>query len=393
MKIIVITPNYPPTICGVGDHSFHLVQSLLKQGIAVDVICSATQTAAQSRGETIYPVLKRWDTEGVQLVQKLIADIQPDWVIVQMIAYGYEKRGLPFNVLSFYAHLKQAHIKVLTVFHEVRIRPEGDIRKWVVGRLQTYIARQMAKMSTKIVTSIDFYADILRGGQKDLPINIIPIGSGIAPVPVSEAAKQLLKRRHNIPINAPVIVTFGNRNIEIYLKAFDQLAQDYPNFIWLLCGKTGASVAVIKSRSYIRHTGEMSASDIYQALSLGDAAFLPEPVNQKMEGGSSNKSTALACVLSLGIPVVGVKGDMNNTLLKHENNILLVDIHQPNTLYESLKYCLSTEGAKKMGQEAKELYQTALSWNVLSKQFLTLMDIEPNNQHKPLLKEVESSNK
>jgi glycosyltransferase involved in cell wall biosynthesis len=265
---------------------------------------------------------------------------------------------------------------VLTVFHEVRVRPGNKLSTRFISAVETYIARKLTLKSKKVVTSIDFYVDLLRGGRKDLPINIVPIGSGIEPIETSPAVKRVLRKRFDIPLSVPVIVTFGNRNIEIYLEAFDKLAQDVPDFVWLLCGKTSTPPSVLKSRAYIRHTGEMSATDIYQALSLGDVAFLPEPVSPKIKGGSSNKSTALACGFSLGIPVIGIKGDMNNSLLKHDENILLVDIYQPDDLYKSLKKGLDTEESRqRLGQGAADLYNTALAWDVVGKQYLTLMDI------------------
>ena len=140
---------------------------------------------------------------------------------------------------------------------------------------------------------------------------------------------------------------------------------------------------VLESRSYLRNTGKMSAEDIYYALNLGDIAFLPEPVNAQFEGGSSNKSTALACVFSLGVPIVGIKGDMNNVLLKDNENILLANLNEPDSLYKALKNALNTEGSSDvgfglsdLGRNAYTTYQNALSWEVIGQQFLGLMNIQ-----------------
>ncbi len=376
MTVALITPNYPPTICGVGDHTLQLVQALLKAGVETHVICSANQQPEPVVQPKIYPIIEEWNKKGFKTTLEKLETLQPDWVIVQYVPHGFNPKGLPFAILGFYEALSKKKYSVLTVFHEVRVRPGNKLSTRFISAVETYIARQLTLKSKKVATSIDFYVDLLRGGRKDLPINIVPIGSGIEPIETSPAVKRVLRKRFDIPLSVPVIVTFGNRNIEIYLDAFDKLAQDVPDFVWLLCGKTSTSPSVLKSRAYIRHTGEMSATDIYQALSLGDVAFLPEPVSPKMEGGSSNKSTALACGFSLGIPIIGIKGDMNNSLLKHDENILLVDIYQPDDLYKSLKKGLDTEGSRqRLGQGAADLYNTALAWDVVGKQYLTLMDI------------------
>ncbi len=374
MTVAIINPHYPPTICGVGDHTYHIVQTLLEAGIETYLICSANQQPEPVEQPHIYPIIDKWNRQGFQTALDKLATIKPDWVLVQYVPHGYHPKGLPFAILGFYKTLTRRNYQILTIFHEVCVRSGHKLSTRFISAAEVYIARKLTKQSTKIATSIDFYADILRGPQKKLNINIVPIGSGITPIYTPLEVKKALRIQYNIPEKSTIIVTFGNRDVDVYLPDFDKLATEFPNFIWLLCGKNSTSADVIRSRSYIRHTGEMSAANIYQALTLGNIAFLPEPVNAQMEGGSSNKSTALACVFSLGIPVIGVKGDMNNALLRDKENILLPNINEPDALYESLKYCLDTEGSsEKLGRGATDLYETHLSWNVVGKQYLKLM--------------------
>lgn len=384
MKVAIIVPNYPPTICGVGDYTYHKIQELLKAGLEVHVICSADQKPAVVEQPFIYPMIETWNKRGFQAVLDKLATIQPDWVIVEYVPHGFEPHGLPIAVLGFYRALTNRKYQILTVFHEVRVRPGNKLSSRFISAVETYLARKIVQHSTKVVTSIDFYADLLRGphaknqlSKINEKINVVPIGTGIMPIETDEKVDEIFKKRFNIPSNVPIIVTFGNRNVEEYLTAFDKLNKDIPDFIWLLCGKTSTAKDVLDSRSYLRNTGKMSAEDIYHALNLGNIAFLPEPVNTAMEGGSSNKSTALACVFSLGIPIVGIKGDMNNALLKDNDTILLPNLNEPDALYHALKTALNTEGSTsaRLGRNAYELYETALSWQVIGKQFLTLMNV------------------
>ncbi len=378
MKIVIIVPNYPPTICGVGDYTYHKIQEFLKSGIEVHVICSADQKPELAAQPLIYPTIKVWDSKGFKAVLNKLNDIKPDWVIVEYVPHGFEPHGLPIAVLGFYKGLTRRKYNILTVFHEVRVRPGTKLSSRFISAIETYLARKIVQYSTKVVTSIDFYADLLRGPQRLSKINVIPIGTGIMPIKTNARIAENFKKRFNIPANAPVIVTFGNRNVTEYLTAFDKLNQDIPNFIWLLCGKTSTPTDVLESRAYLRNTGKMSAEDIYHALSLGNIAFLPEPVNAQFEGGSSNKSTALACVFSLGVPIIGIKGDMNNVLLKDNENILLANLNESDSLYKALKNALNTEGvvSEQLGRNAHAIYQNALSWEVIGQQFLSLMDVQ-----------------
>lgn len=377
MKIAIIVPNYPPTICGVGDYTHHKIQEFLKAGIEVHVICSADQKPEPVAKPFIYPMIEVWNAKGFKAVLDKLDGIKPDWVIVAYVPHGFEPHGLPIAVLGFYKKMSNEGYKILTVFHEVRVRPGNKLSSRFISAVETYLARKIVEYSTKAVTSIDFYANLLRGLQNDSKVHVIPIGTGIMPIETNATIAESFRKRFNIPSNAPVIVTFGNRNVTEYLGAFDKLVEDMPNFIWLLCGKTSTPTDVLESRPYLRNTGKLSAEDIYHALSLGNIAFLPEPVNAKMEGGSSNKSTALACVFSLGVPIVGIKGDMNNALLKDNDNILLTNLNETDALYNSLKNALNTEGScEQLGRNAYALYETALAWDVIGRQFLALMNVQ-----------------
>jgi glycosyltransferase involved in cell wall biosynthesis len=372
MKIVFITANYPPTICGIGDHTFHLVQAMMKKGHDVHVICKANPKETMPIEGNICPVVKQWNIEGVNIVTKIIGDIKPNWVIVQYEPYGFQLKGLPFFMLFLYKKIKAIDIPILTVFHEIRIRPERDIRKKIVSFLQTKIANWLAKMSEKVVTSIDFYAHILHRWESKL--TVIPIGSNILPIEINDFDKQTLKQKYGIKADTFVICTFGNRDVSTHLAAFDMLKKDYPNLVWLIAGKTKTPSVFLEKTSYIRYVGEMLAPDIYRHLSLGDVFFMPDEINEKGEGGTSNKSGSLACACALGIPIVATKGDLNNQLLIDNDNILLVDIHDSERLYKAFKTCLEDENSRLvLGKNARKLYNQSLKWDNQAQVFLNLM--------------------
>lgn len=373
LKIVFLTRNYPPTICGVGDHTAHLSQEMTKHGAEVHIICSADQKVLQQADLHVHPIVKTWNREGKQTIMQCIQSIQPDWFIVQYVPHAYHPKGLPFFLVSLYRAVAKQGVSILTVFHEVKIRPEHALKTQIISFLQGYIAEKLANLSTKLVTSIDFYDDNLKRIPRQKKA-IVPIASNILPIGVNATLKQNLKERYHINAGAKVICTFGDRNVKAYLPVFDRLIEDYPNLIWLLCGKNSTPSVILKSRSYIRYVGEMSAADIYQHLSLGDVFFMPDPVTEEGQGGACNKSGSLACAMSLGIPLVGSKGDMNNQLLINGQNILLTDIRDSTAVYESLKSCLDSEVlSAQLGKNAHQFYQQHLTWAVTAEQFLKLM--------------------
>ena len=373
MKVVFLTRNYPPTICGVGDHTYHLATEMLSKGIKTHVICSADQIV-QSNDINVYPIVKEWNTEGVGLVVDVLKKIQPHWLIVQYVPHAYHPKGLPFALLSLYRAVSQLNVSILTVFHEVKIRPERAIKTRLISFLQGQLAYKLSNRSSKVVTSIDFYDNNLKKLSADKK-TIIPIASNILPIEVSLDVKQNLKEKYKISPDAKVICTFGDRNVSDYVPAFDRLLEDYPNLVWLICGKNKTPSVIWRSRSYFRYVGAMPTEQIYQHLSLGDVFFMPDFVSEEGQGGTCNKSGSLACAMSLGIPIVGSKGDMNNKLLIDGYNILLTDIRNPLAVYDALKLCLETQGlSASLGHNARQFYEQSLTWTASAEHFLALMD-------------------
>ena len=372
MKIIFLTHNYVPTICGIGDYTYHLANEMVKRGAEVSIICFSDQNPVEENNIKVYPKIKKWNYTGVQETLKLIKSIQPDWLMVQYVPHGFQRKGLPFASVLFYRALSKINVSVLTFFHEVKIRPEHALKTKILSYIQTQIADRISKRSLRIVTSIDYYKNYLAKSAKT--ISVIPIGTNILPIELTNDAKNNLKEKYQINGDTKVICTFGNRDVSNYLKAFDELSIEHPNFIWLICGKNSTPLETLKSKSYIRYAGKMSSEDVYKHLLLGDVFFMPDDINSDGQGGTSNKSTALACALSLGIPVVGTKGDMNNDLLKDGDNILLPDIRNKEDLFGALKSCFdSPEFASKLGKNARHLYENNLRWEVISDQYLAIM--------------------
>ncbi len=349
---------------------------MIKRGAEVSIICFDDQTPIEENEIKVYPIIKKWNYAGVQLTLKLIKSIQPDWLMVQYVPHGFQRKGLPFASILFYRSLaKEVYylgVSVLTFFHEVKIRPEHALKTKIASFIQKQIADKISRRSALNVTSIDYYKNYLSSSVDR--VSVIPIGTNILPIELPSDTKLKLKSKYQINAQTKVICTFGNRDVTNYLKAFDALAIEYPNFLWLICGKNATPFKTLESKPYIRYAGKMSSDNVYQHLLLGDVFFMPDDINSDGEGGTSNKSTALACALSLGIPVVGTKGDMNNDLLKDGNNILLPDIRNTKELFDALKSCFDSPAlASKLGRNARDLYEKNLRWEVIANQYMAIM--------------------
>ncbi len=372
MKIVFLTRNYIPTICGVGDHTHLLSKEMIKVGHAISVICFDDQEPLEELGITVYPIIQKWDRVGVKKVLKVIREISPDWVINQYVPHGFQRQGLPINFISLYAALSKLKIPILTIFHEVKIRSGKNIKTTTQSFIQKIIAENLTRTSKHVVTSIELYKNYLLKYKHK--VSVIPIPSNILPVEVSDLEKNKLKLMYNINNTDKIICTFGDRNISIYIPLFDELVRLFPDLIWLICGKNATPINILESRSYFRHSGKLPAEKIYQHLSLADIIFTPDEIKENGEGGTSNKSGALACALSLGIPIIGTKGDANSALLINQENIILSH-YQKEHLLQAFESCLKDANFSIwLGKNALKLYNKNLTWETISNRFLEILN-------------------
>ena len=101
--------------------------------------------------------------------------------------------------------------------------------------------------------------------------------------------------------------------------------------------------------------------------------FLPDPVDNRGEGGTSNKSTSLATALALGRPVVGIRGDMNNALLKQTPGVFLEHPAEPDAIAERL-VAVATEAPKRALQvEIRTFFERELSWPVTYRRYVAVI--------------------
>jgi len=78
----MVTGSYPPDTCGVGDFTAHLVETLLAQGIGVEVVSN-----------------ENWGLNNAFCIKKRITSLNPDIVHIQYPTIGYET-GLAPQLLS-----------------------------------------------------------------------------------------------------------------------------------------------------------------------------------------------------------------------------------------------------------------------------------------------------
>jgi len=370
MSIAFLTNHFPPAVDGVGDYTFFLAAELARQGHAVHVVCREQPEIMAPENVTVHTVVAYWQVDSDALVPDLLWKIRPDWLLLQYVPYGFHPLGLPFFLPRILRRLRQANVHTGVMFHEVHIRTRG-LKGWIIGNLQRYIARQLCHHADTVVTSNEFYKQMLSGLHRD--IRVIPVGANMVVEPLSDTARVQLREKY-LPKASFVVATFGNRNISELKQAVGRLREAGVGL--LVCGATPPLAPPPKERGggEVAHTGYLSPVELSSCLQCADLFVLPDPVTPDGEGGTSLKSGSLAAAFAAGLPVVGVRGDMSREPLRHGENIWLTENGDAENLREAIwKLYADVVLREKLRANGAALYEEHLRWEIIARQFLNTM--------------------
>lgn len=382
MRVAILTNRLPPTLDGVGDYSNHLANELQRNGHDVSVICkreSAIQQAVKN-GRFDVPVsatIPEWNWLAIRPLLQFFAYHKPEWLLVQYVPNSFQRWAMPIWLPILLWLAKRKGIRISITFHEVYIRlAYWPVKYWFVAIVQRLVCSMLTRLATVLITSIDIYADMLNR-HTDKPIHLIPIPSNILPIPVTNAELMQLRQTRIAPNAEPVLCTFGLRNQDMILRVLDKIVNTHPTVRLLICGRLNlATTQTIYNRlkDRILVTGFMNAPDVYRHLRASDVFILPDLVNKFGQGGTCNKSTALAAALAAGLPVVGTKGDMNNALLQRTPGLSLHHCQSESSIAESLLKQISNTDNPTLRAEIMAFSEANLNWRVVALKQLKIFD-------------------
>jgi glycosyltransferase involved in cell wall biosynthesis len=123
IRIIMVSPEYPPINGGVGRYAYNLVQELKRQGLEVYVACD-------NRGKGDFAGLSPNNIHNSKILLDLVDKIKPDIVHIQYEPglYGLELHSLRPNSIHTTIDLfyNKCKTPIVTTFHS-----EYDFRQWM----------------------------------------------------------------------------------------------------------------------------------------------------------------------------------------------------------------------------------------------------------------------
>lgn len=158
--ILMIAPQYPPAINGLGDYAARLGEGLAEAGYPVhyagleqtDVVTVQPYTALQPNG-----------THLLQIVRKQSIDI----IVLNYSGYGYQRKGIPVWLVQAMQLVEAAGCRVIVFFHELYASgPPWTSAFWLHGQ-QKKIFRQLYQLAAVSFCSNRVVAGLIQKATPD----------------------------------------------------------------------------------------------------------------------------------------------------------------------------------------------------------------------------------
>lgn len=371
MRVLHVSPSFPPLRCGIADYVAHTARQLADVGILVDVITSNDPDIRRSSNGSVtsrvcvLPVIEHWDWRMWSPLVRAIRRINPDVVHVhyQQLLYDTDPAILllPLILRSF----GRRH-PVVTTMHDVAFPARVQRSRVARNLLMDGLLRGSSHL---LVGNADNKRYVERRHLKT-PVEVLPVFSSIPVVPLPPGGRDAMLRQLAIPPQAQMVVYFGlirrGKGIEHLLSVIAALHRNDRDAHLLLIGDTG-SIDAEDSANYQRYlrdqqtrlaidefvhwTGHSSESAVSHYLQCADVVVLP------FEEGASTSRTSLMAALEHGAPLVTTQSPLTPSNFRQGENVMLVPAPaEPASLLASVAAVLSDAALRRrLAAGAREL--------------------------------------
>jgi hypothetical protein len=214
--LLQIVPRVPGGIDGVGDYALTIAKKLREKfGCNTVFATFKTSSAENAAGFEVLSLDGLLDD----------ADRKYDHVLLHYVNYGFQKRGIPFRLLSILRALgRRHHLKLVTIFHELYASGSPWTSAFWLQPLQIHLAKSVGRLSDACIVSSDNFRSELKRMVPDAHLELHPVPSGLGEPSLSP--NQITDRDPH-----QWAVWGGTALVERSLRSFRQLLPRIPDSI------------------------------------------------------------------------------------------------------------------------------------------------------------------
>jgi len=374
LRILILTRNFPPRLCGVGDYACRMAEVLSAAGDFVGVL---TEPVGAMRnvpfGLSELP-LRGW--RDLKPVLREIAAAAPDRVQLEYSGYAWGRWGVAWWLNALLFALRRRKIPVHIGLHETAIRMRQHPLQIPVALAQwAHIALMMAAAETvelNMPSRVKLLGRVFPWWRAKLRYR--PNSSTIPVVATDEADRVALRRERGVASGEAVVATFGMfhtaKHYEALIGAVARLAGTRKVKLWML-GDVAMAVPEYVARlkrmareggieEQVWWPGRLEAADVSRALQAANVFVLPQP------DGHLTRSSAFMAAAAHGLPVVAVRNpaERDQVEFTHGENVWLVERSAPEEIAAAVAALLADPAAAgRMGGALRRLYAERFDWS------------------------------
>lgn len=344
MKILFVTGKFPPTPCGIGDHTFRLAIALQGLGHQPYVFTTAlAEPALEMMGIPVFRKAAQWDFQTARQLLSCILENDISLVHLQYHATLFGPRPI---IPRLPAWLKTSAgtrgIRIVVTMHELA----GPAIPGLPRLLRLAWLFPMLRAADAVIATNERDERLLRRALTGNPrkLHRIPLAPNLDVAPASPLDRSRIRSRLGMNPKELLIVRFGfihnfcGSLIPDLLKALKGArARGLQAKLLFVGAEEPAAGAALQQMartlglvSDIHRTGYGPPAEISAALQAADFAV------QLYPEGASDRRSALLTVLAHGLPVISTEGKGLSPAFRHGENLLLVPTGNSRRLTEAL---------------------------------------------------------
>jgi hypothetical protein len=169
--LLQIVPRVPGGLDGVGDYALTIAEKLRTKFRCTTFFATfKTSSAENAAGFEVLPLDGLLDD----------ASRKCDHILLHYVNYGFQKRGVPFRLLSILHELRRRHHgKLVTIFHELYASGLPWTSAFWLQPLQIHLAKSVGRLSDACVASSDNFRRELQRMVPNAYVELHPVPSGL----------------------------------------------------------------------------------------------------------------------------------------------------------------------------------------------------------------------
>jgi len=374
LRIVIVSPNFFPRTCGVGDNSLRLGAELHRRGHDVTIMSwNPAETHPEAPHVRVVGVDGATPVVVAHRLADAIAAIKPTNVIFGFTAQMWGGWRFASPASPWLAHrARRSGARVSLVVHEPFFSWSARPDLIVASALQRFqLAATIAASDDCFVTTesrVSLLAPLCRMVGRPAP-QVFRIGANALPVP------------NRADPDRPKIGLFSTaaagKRLDVLLDAFEIVAPKVPSAELVFIGDLGPpdrpSVRSLLDRiqrhpaaNRIRVTGKLPLTGVAQGIAELAAFLFP------MDTGANTRSSVLPIALGSGVPVVATRGlETDPSLFRDGENVVFASGLEGKAFAKAtLQLLQDPELAARIGGGGRDLYARHLAWDRIADDLL-----------------------